>query len=323
MWVKATQLKTERLLQTDCTESSTTPVNAHSSGSSDGRGKHTSSRSSTDGQRSSARGGDDILEERRMQFRRYSDSCLRDRVREAGSCGRRPVANTAAAAESAEACAAFVENIALSFVIFGLFDGNLKVLCHRQPSIGLQGLPSGLLHRNNDLQQSAEKYLKSFTATDQVFHQQLQFLDDRKTAAGALRLVYYALLTPEQCERPLELRQWQPEWLSVNDAAMTEADTASTVHFSLMSLRKKVTSEPIIFHLLPDKFTLSGLQHAYEAILGVQFRKSNFRRKISNMEFLVRCRERQKDVAHRAAELYSFDAEKFEEARDSGFVFSI
>lgn len=39
------------------------------------------------------------------------------------------------------------------------------------------------------------------------------------------------------------------------------------------------------------------------------------------MKFIMRCQERQKDVAHRAAELYDADETLYREVCNSGFIF--
>ena len=86
-------------------------------------------------------------------------------------------------------------------------------------------------------------------------------------------------------------------------------------HFNILQvaierLRNKVLYTPIVFHLLPDEFTLTQLQNVYEAILGKKDQAANFRRKIMN-----RVRETggyTSDQGHRPAKLYT---KKKEEGR--------
>ncbi|MEL7157569.1 MAG: hypothetical protein AAFN30_13325 [Actinomycetota bacterium] len=47
---------------------------------------------------------------------------------------------------------------------------------------------------------------------------------------------------------------------------------------ALTRLRGKLTYRPVVFELLPDRFTLSQLQHVVEALSGVGLHKQNFRR---------------------------------------------
>jgi hypothetical protein len=51
--------------------------------------------------------------------------------------------------------------------------------------------------------------------------------------------------------------------------------------------------------------------------------KPNFRRKIMKMNLLRPCNEKQQGVPHRAANLYTFDAQAYEQLSESGFSFEI
>jgi len=61
--------------------------------------------------------------------------------------------------------------------------------------------------------------------------------------------------------------------------------------------------------------------HLYEEILDVKMDKPNFRRKFLKMKLLVDIGEKQKDVSHRAAKLYSFDEEVYQKLTKKGFTF--
>lgn len=86
-------------------------------------------------------------------------------------------------------------------------------------------------------------------------------------------------------------------------------------------LQHKVRHEPVGFNLLPEKFTLLQLQEIYESILHKSLDKPNFRRKILKMNLLIDCKEKQKNVAHRAASLYRFDVHVYEKLKEFGFTF--
>ena len=51
-------------------------------------------------------------------------------------------------------------------------------------------------------------------------------------------------------------------------------------------LRRRINTEPLSFNLLPDLFTLTQLQHVYEAILGEEIDKRNFRKRIKTIDFI-------------------------------------
>jgi 8-oxo-dGTP diphosphatase len=84
-----------------------------------------------------------------------------------------------------------------------------------------------------------------------------------------------------------------------------------------------VRYQPIGFELLPRKFALSQLQSLYEAVLGHKLDKRNFRKKILKMNLLSEQTETQEHVPHRAARLYQFDKQRYEELIASGFNFEL
>jgi 8-oxo-dGTP diphosphatase len=75
--------------------------------------------------------------------------------------------------------------------------------------------------------------------------------------------------------------------------------------------------------LLPPKFTLSQLQHLYEAVLGTELDKRNFRKKVLGFELLVPLKETQMTGRHRPAQLFRFDADKYEKLKKRGFNFEL
>jgi 8-oxo-dGTP diphosphatase len=61
---------------------------------------------------------------------------------------------------------------------------------------------------------------------------------------------------------------------------------------------KRIQEHPLGFNLLPDKFSLRELQNLYEAILGVELDRRNFRKKFASMDLLIDVGEMEEDVPH-------------------------
>jgi len=66
---------------------------------------------------------------------------------------------------------------------------------------------------------------------------------------------------------------------------------------------------PVIFNLLPEKFSLRELQELYEAILSTELDRRNFRKKIAIKDWLIDLNEMESDVPHRPGKLYSLKTE--------------
>jgi hypothetical protein len=113
------------------------------------------------------------------------------------------------------------------------------------------------------------------------------------------------------------------QWFKMNEMPSLIPSHNEILAYSLKYLKILSNTEPIVFDLLPQKFTLLELICLYEQIWRVEIDKSNFRRKILSMNLLVESNEKQQDVSHRAAKFYEFDYKRYREKADSGFSFDL
>lgn len=75
-------------------------------------------------------------------------------------------------------------------------------------------------------------------------------------------------------------------------------------------LRSKIRYRPVVFELMPERFTLSDLQTACEGILGLSLHKQNFRRSLDRTGLVSGTGEMKAGTGGRPAELYRFKREK-------------
>ena len=83
-------------------------------------------------------------------------------------------------------------------------------------------------------------------------------------------------------------------------------------------LRGKLTYRPVVFDLLPDRFTLLQLQKVVEALSGVQLHKQNFRRMVQNAKLVEPTGQHDHAQRGRPAELYRFRHEVVAERQTPG-----
>jgi 8-oxo-dGTP diphosphatase len=112
-------------------------------------------------------------------------------------------------------------------------------------------------------------------------------------------------------------------WFRVSKVPKLAFDHSEILGAALARLKSKVRYEPIGFELLPPKFTLSELQHLYEAILGVEIDKRNFRKKVLSFDLLVPLDETRMTGRHRPAQLFQFDRNKYQKLKETGFHFEL
>ncbi len=86
----------------------------------------------------------------------------------------------------------------------------------------------------------------------------------------------------------------------------------------LSRLRGKVKYRPVIFELMPERFTLLELQRSLEALAGLRLHKQNFRRALERTGFVAPLGVMRDDTGGRPAELYRYDRDVFRFSPSSG-----
>lgn len=213
-------------------------------------------------------------------------------------------------------------------VVFGLDDGDLKVLLIRrgiEPFVGRWALPGGFVRVDESLEQAARRELAEESGLESVFLEQLYTFGDvdRDPRERVVSVAYYALvkLSDHRVRAATDARD--AAWFSVTDVPTLAFDHPRILATARERLRNKVRYQPIGFELLADRFALSELQTLYETVLEKPLDKRNFRKKILGTGLLVELDEVQKDVAHRAARLYKFDRAKYRQLEKRGFLFEL
>ena len=85
----------------------------------------------------------------------------------------------------------------------------------------------------------------------------------------------------------------------------------------------KCLSEPIIFELLPDKFTINEVQEVYQSILSIEIDNRNFRRKLINKKYIIPLDEKQVGVSKKPAQLYMFSKDIYQKMFQKNYLISI
>ncbi len=213
-------------------------------------------------------------------------------------------------------------------VVFGFDEGDLKVMLIQRDASPFEGkwaLPGGFAQIDETLENAALRELEEETGLQNIFLEQLYTFGDlqRDPRERVVSVAYYALVKLKDYRLQAATDARQAAWFSVSDVPSLAFDHNRILDAGLKRLQGKVRYQPIGFELLPKKFTLSQLQHLYEAILEREFDKRNFRKKIQGMGLLIELDEIEQDVAHRAARLYSFNEKKYQQLKKRGFNFEI
>ena len=219
----------------------------------------------------------------------------------------------------------FIEAVTIDCVVFGFNEGKMEVLLVKHAegiSKDKWGLPGGWITEKESIDDSAKRVLRDLTGLDNIFLEQLQAFGEpnRFPASRVITIGYYALVKSEDYEIAAGFTASEAKWFLVEELPELIYDHKMIFEAAQEKLRNRVRQAPIGFNLLPEKFTLLELMHLYEEILDVKMDKPNFRRKFLKMKLLVDIGEKQKDVSHRAAKLYSFDEEVYQKLTKKGFT---
>ena len=213
-------------------------------------------------------------------------------------------------------------------VIFGFDEGDLKVLLIKrgeEPYEGKWALPGYFVYPTEDLDSAAVRVLKELTGLTDVYLEQVKTFGevDRHPFGRVITIAYFSLVKINRYTLQPASIALKAKWHSISEVKSLAFDHYEILSACFERLKWVVRTRPVGFELLPPKFTLTELQHLYEAILETDLDKRNFRKKILSMDLLVDLDELQEGVAHRPAKLYQFDREKYEKFRSEGFSFEL
>ena len=120
---------------------------------------------------------------------------------------------------------------------------------------------------------------------------------------------------PVEAERPTRVVGCRRATRAVTGRAFISGPAIAT---AISRLRGKIKYRPVVFELMPDRFTLSSLQRAVEGILGLSLHTQNFRRALDKTGFVIGTGAMETSTGGRPAELYSYNRDSAFDASTTG-----
>ncbi len=204
---------------------------------------------------------------------------------------------------------------AVDCIIFG-FDGeSLKVLLMKrgiEPEINKWSLIGSFMNRSESLEQAATRVLKKFTGIEGIYMHQLRTFSepDRDPQERTLSTAFTSLVDIHQYEKQI-IRDYHAEWFPANKKPRLIFDHESMFKMAQQELRYQAASHPILFELLPEKFTIPQLQSLYEGVYETRFDNRNFSRKVLSTELLIKLAEKDKSGSKKGAFYYKLNRKKY------------
>lgn len=205
--------------------------------------------------------------------------------------------------------------VAIDCIIFG-FDGNEMKLLLVQRGLeyekGKWSLMGGFIQKNEDFNKGSARILKELTGLEGVYMEQLLAFGEvgRDPIERTVSIAYFALIDINKYEKQLN-EDYHAEWFPIHKVPKLIFDHADMVKMAKEKLRYKAAFHPIIFELLPEKFTLPQLQILYESIFDTEFDKRNFSRKLRSTKLLIKQKDKEKESSKKGAYYYKLDKKQY------------
>jgi len=211
--------------------------------------------------------------------------------------------------------------LAVDCIIFG-FDGtHLKLLLVKrgfEPQKGRWSLMGGFVTHDENLDHAAARILKQLTSLTDIYLEQLFAFSDpyRDPTERTVSIAYFALIDINKYKEQIS-HAYSAEWFPLKKLPSVIFDHKEMIEMAKEKLRYKAAFHPVLFELLPDKFTLPQLQTLYEDVYDAIIDKRNFSRKILSTGLVIKQKDKEKNASKKGAYYYKLDKRKYQAKFDA------
>ena len=181
----------------------------------------------------------------------------------------------------------------------------VSVACFRWNGDGIEtiitpecSLPSATPTPHEPLDITAERIISEYFGSQASYTEQLYTFDVVNGDDREINVTYLALFSPASSS--------DSRWVALSNLKDLPNSTTEMLEYANTRLRAKLEYTGIVFHLLPESFTIAAVQLAYESILGAELDKRNFRRRMTSSGMLEATGDKLREGPHRPAALYRF-----------------
>ena len=207
--------------------------------------------------------------------------------------------------------------VSVDCIIFGFDGSNLQVLIGKRqmdPGRGEWSIYGGFVGKNESLEDAANRVILDLTGMKGLYIRQVGAFGkvDRDPGERVISVAYCALINVVDYDDRLRVEHGL-EWVSLKELPQLYSDHNTMINNAISQIRRRINHEPLSFKLLPNLFTLTQLQHVFEAVMGEEIDKRNFRKRIKDIDFIEKTELIDKVTSKRGAALYRFNKKAYEE----------
>ena len=232
-------------------------------------------------------------------------------------------------ARPADALTASSSPVSVDLATFTLAGRELSVLLTQRsepPYPGFWALPGGLRWPGASLDAQARalqaritgveggwiEQLKTFHRPEQLDASGRVVVPGRDPRGDVLSVAYISIVPTASAEASAARKDdGEQEWHAVRRLPVEMAfDHREIVDYAVRRLRSKVGYSSVGFQRLPAEFTISELQHVYEAVLGLSINRGNFWRRVVDRG-VIEPTGKERKVRGKKAYLFRFTQQAF------------
>ncbi|MFT5998309.1 MAG: 8-oxo-dGTP diphosphatase [Neolewinella sp.] len=229
----------------------------------------------------------------------------------------------------------YLPQLSIDCVIFGYRDRNLHVLI---PKLNLPSafftLPGGFILQDEGIDAAARRILEGRTGISEIYLEQFRTFGDPDRSGGTfmeevvrehvkqtgqdflemewltrrfVSIGYYALVDLQKVTPVRGDIDVSVDWYPIKELPTMILDHGEIVAEALQALRQNLDQKLIGFNLLAEKFTMRELRELYEAVYDRPFTRSNFQKKMLDLNVLERLEKKFTGASNKAPFLYWFN----------------
>lgn len=205
--------------------------------------------------------------------------------------------------------------IAVDCIVFGFDGDHLKILLVKrglEPEIHKWCLMGGFIGAEESPDDAANRVLKKMTGLEGVYLEQLQIYGapDRDPIERTLSVGYFALIDISKYKNQLN-DDFEAQWFLINDRPNLIFDHDQMVADARNKLKYKAANHPILFEMLPKKFTLPQLKTLFEEVNDTEIDTRNFSRKIASTGLLIKLQEKDRAGSKKGAFYFKLNRKNY------------
>lgn len=206
--------------------------------------------------------------------------------------------------------------LAVDCVILGFNGESLEILLVKRaivPERNKWSLMGGFVQEDESPEKAASRVLKQLTNLEGVYMENCGiFGEPGREERRVVSIVYFALIDATQYRHILS-EEYEAKWFPLDQHPKLIFDHEDMISAAKHTLRTKAALYPILFELLPEKFTIPQIASLYECVYNIELDKRNFSRKLLASGLLIKLNEKDKENSRKGAFYYRLNMDIYKE----------